>query len=172
MRSQIMLKILSLTLIGSAIGLSAWLLSANFPRSRQLVIPAVFDRDQPMLTRLGPDIRIKMENGEALILDDPVYFDLRSLPWFSRLRVTMVYRENSRLLQGIGGQVGAGWQYDVKTPVANQPLADGYRQAIFDFNLAEVYQQKNVRRFAISTKDAGADAGEIDIRKLILTLYW
>lgn len=165
---QKILKIINAALILSALGLVLWLANLNFPRSGQIVITAALGKDLPAFTRLGPDVRLKMENGWQAVLENPVYFDLRSLPWFIRARVYLTYRENGRRLEGLGGQTGPGWQYEVKKPLAVSNLADGIKQAIFDFDLAKLYSPKNVRRFLIATEQT--PGGELKIKELKIIL--
>ena len=165
-------KTVNILLIISSVGLLFWLVNLNFPRSRQIDINVEFGKDQPMLTRLGPDSRVKIENGQEAILADPVYFNLRSLPWFKKLRIKIVYQESGRILNGIGPQMSAGWQYEISKPIASSTRNDGLTEAYFDFDLGKIYQINNVRRFAISSSlIAGADNGQINIESLNITLY-
>jgi len=164
-----LLKIVTLILILSAIGLGIWLINKNF--FQQLVIKSIPEKNQPMLSTLGPQDRVRIENDYQLILDSPVYFDLRTLPWFSRLRISLIYRPAGRELEGVGWQVGPGFQYQIKEPILSRSLADGWQEAIFDLDLTKVYQQKNVKRFLISTLAAeGQERGELKIQSLELTV--
>ena len=164
-----LLKIVTLILILSAIGLGVWLVNKNF--FQQLVIKSIPGKNQPILSTLGPQDRVRIENNYQLILDSPVYFDLRTLPWFTRLRVNLIYQEAGRQLAGIGWQVGPGFQYQIQEPILSRSLADGWQEAIFDLDLTKVYQQKNVKRFLISTLAAEEqEKGELEIQSLELTV--
>src|SRR3989344_7585066 len=162
------LKIIKAVLIVAALGLVLWLANLNFPRSGQIVIQAEVGKESRAIPRLGPDVRLKLENGRPAVLENPVYFDLRALPWFIRARVYLVYQEDGRQLEGLGGQTGPGWQYEVKKPLAQADLQDGFKQAIFDFDLTKLYSQKNVKRFLIATSQA--PGGELKIKELKIIL--
>jgi len=167
-----LVKIINIFLIIAAAGVLLWLVNMNFLRSRQIDIKAEFGQDQPMMTRLGPDARLKIENGQEMILADPVYFDLRSLPWFNKMRLKIVYLESNRLLNGIGPQTAAGWQYDIAKPISINHRSDGFVEAYYDFDLNKIYHKKNIRRFAISSSpSSSAAAGQIIIQSLNVTLY-
>ena len=54
------LKIIKAVLIVAALGLVLWLANLNFPRSGQIVIQAQLGKDSRAITRLGPDVRLKL----------------------------------------------------------------------------------------------------------------
>ena len=151
------LKIINILLILSAIGLGLWLLNKNFPRG-DLVVDLDLEKAQPMISALGPEVRIVTEDDYYIVLESPVYFDLRSMPWFKQADIYLVF-QGQDILEGIGIQTGPGWSYEVREPVAVVEAEDGFFKALFSFDLQDYYQQKNVRRFLISTK-----AGEQDLK--------
>jgi len=162
------LKIINLLLILSALGLGLWLINQNFPSYGQLIVEPALGQDQPMISRLGPDPRVTLAADYQAILESPVYFDLRSMPWFTKARIYFVFQAVGLDLEGIGGQVGPGWQYDLQDPILVQDLGDGWQKAVFDFDLTKIYQQKNVRRFLISLQ---GEEGELRMKafKIILS---
>jgi len=149
---KLLLKSIDIFLILASVGLFLWLFNKNFPVGGQLEVKAVLGFDRPMISRLGPDPRLKVEDGYQVVLDNPVYFDLRSPRWFNQARVELVYKEFGRELENMAGKVGADWQYDSRQAIAVIELEDGWKKAIFDFDLNSMYAEKNVRRFLISTK--------------------
>lgn len=165
---RIWLKIINIFLVLVAIGFILWLLNKNVSYQGSFIIVMDFKKDQPMITRLGPGPRIKLENDYALILESPVYFDLRSLPWFKQAEVYLIFLEEGQKLEGIGGQVGEGWQYELQKPVVVIDEA-GWQQAVFDFDLTKVYQQKNIRRFLISIQQT-EEGGKLKIKALKIVL--
>lgn len=167
MNKPLLLKIINIFLILTAIGFGLWLVNQNFPLSGQIEINAIAAKDQPMLSRLGPEVRVRQEKDYQVILETPVYFDLRFLPWFKQARVQLVFQAVGSKLLGLGGQTGPEWGYDVKKPVLINDLGNGWQEAIFDFDLTKVYQQKNVRRFLISTDPR---QGELKIKSLKIIL--
>jgi len=167
------LKIISLFLILGAIFLALWLVNKNIPYYGNLILEMNFSHDQPMISRLGPEVRVKSEADYLLILESPVYFDLRALPWFTKARIYLTFADASLELEGLGVQVGPTWQYEVKTPLTIMPVGDNgdWQKAVFDFDLKDIYQQKNVRRFLISLKSASQDkGGEFKIKDLKIIL--
>lgn len=160
------LKIINILLILGAIGLVILLVNKNVPYKGSIIVEMDFEKDQSMITRLGPEVRVKLEEDYASVLESPVYFDLRAMPWFNQAQVYIIFKEQGQKLEGIGPQVGPGWQYEVKTPLLVSQ-DDDWQVAVFNFNLAEVYQQKNIKRFLISTTN---DSGELQIKTLKVIL--
>ncbi|MFA6382109.1 MAG: hypothetical protein WCX08_02460 [Candidatus Buchananbacteria bacterium] len=164
-------KIISFILVVFFIGLLLWLVNKNFPLSGQLEITGQPGKDLPMLSRLGPDPRIKLVKDYQIVLDNQVYFDLRSLPWFEKIRIKLIFRPAGRKLDGIGGQTGPGFQYDLKKPLLITDVSGNWQEAIFDFSAAKIYQQKNVRRFLISSSQIDPNIpGELIIKSLEISL--
>lgn len=159
-----------LSMVVLALGL--WLVNNNFPQSNQIVVNLTAGHDQPMLTRLGPEVRIKIEPSFQTILESPVYFDLRTLPWFGYARIELTFREVGTRLAGIGGQAAGEWNYVMSKPLAVESLGDGWQRAIFDFDLSTVIARKNVRRFLISTQNIDpARPGQLDVQSLKIIIH-
>src|SRR3989344_632409 len=76
---KILPKIVALILTLAAIGLGLWLGNKKFPAPQQRVVAAEVGREAPMLSSLGPTPRLTLDYPHQLILDSPVYFNLRSL---------------------------------------------------------------------------------------------
>ena len=164
---KISIKIISIFLILFAIGFGLWLVNKSFPRYGSLIVEPVLGEDQPMISRLGPDVRVRLEDGYQAILENPVYFDLRVMPWFTNARIYFIFKEAGLKLEGIGGKVGPDWQYEMQEPILAQDLEDGWQEAVFDFDLTKLYDQKNIKRFLISIQ---GEEGELRIKpfKIIL----
>ena len=165
---QIILKIINLTLILIVIGLGLWLVNINVPASGQLEINAVLGKDQRAISSLGPPPRLRLQTGYQEILENPVYFDLRSLRWFKQIRIDLVYQEGSRQLVGMAGKVGPDWQYLEKQPLAVLDLENGWKKATFNFESDALYSNKNIKRFLISTTGESGDVLKIKSIKIIL----
>lgn len=171
MNQSILLKTIKIVLILAAIGLGLWLINQNYPSSGQLQIEAVLGKDSPMISRLGPAVRVKIEKDYARVLETPIYFDLRSLPWFKQAQLELIFSKQGLALEGIGGQTAKGWQYDVQKPILMTDLGAGWQQAVFNFDLTKIYQQKNIRRFIISTQPTrGEGDSSLNIKSLKLIL--
>jgi len=168
---QTWLKIINIFLVLSAIGLVLWLFNKNFSAYDTLIIEASLGEDKAEISRLGPDPRVKLENDYQIIYETPIYFDLRTLPWFEQAQVYLIYQEVGQELVGLGGRSGPAWQYEVLSPVVVTDLADNWHKAVFSFDLDKVYQQKNISRFLISTKSLDQEnKGELRIRQLKVIL--
>ena len=165
---KVFLQTLNLLLILAAIGLGLWLVNQNFPAANQLAVAATLGEDTPMLSSLGPPPRLTLDYPHQLILDTPVYFDLRSLPWFTRARVELRYREEGRTLVGLAGKVGEPWQYAPVMPLLVTTDEDGWQRAIFDVDLTNLMRPKNVRRFLIET--VGPAGRALRLKSLDVTL--
>ncbi|HLC89753.1 MAG TPA: hypothetical protein VJG65_02210 [Patescibacteria group bacterium] len=166
------LKIINIFLILFFLGLLLWLFDQNFSLNGQLVIKSNLTKDLPMISKLGPEGRVNLRQSETLILDSPVYFDLRTMPWFKTARMILVYRSDGRILSGIGSQTGPGFSFAVQEPLAVNQRDDGDSEAVFDFNLASVYRDKNVTRFLIdstSLKDEVGNTISLKSLEIILT---
>lgn len=148
-----------------------WLLNLNFPLSRQQMIILDFFNDQRQASRLGPGDRLRNDQGLAAIIDHPVYFDLRFLPWYSRAKMTVVFKENGRKLEGLGRQTGPGFSFSVEPPLSVNERSEGENEAVFIIDLDKVYTQRNITRFLIASKPEKSDtAGELTIRSFTITL--
>ncbi|MDX9893267.1 MAG: hypothetical protein RB292_02525 [Patescibacteria group bacterium] len=143
--------IIKILVILLPLGLGLWLINKNVPVYGDLVINADFQHAQGALSLIGPEIRTKYQDGVLAILESPVYFDLRSLPWFKAARIYLTFKSQGAALEGLAPQVGPGWQYQLIKPMVIMDLDDGWQKAVFEFNLTEIYQAKNVKRFLIST---------------------
>ena len=165
---KILLKFISYVLILGAILAGLILFNLNFPADNALVIAASLGEDRPAISQIGPPPRQKLENDDQLILDSPVYFDVRTLPWFKQARIELIYQEGERKLIELGGQVGPGWQYYLVKPVSVISLADGWQKATFYFDLQILLKPKNMTRFLIST--SGQPQDQLKIKALTVTL--
>ena len=165
---KILPKIVALILTLAAIGLGLWLVNKNLPATNQLVVAAEFGRETPMLSSLGPPPRLTLDYPHQLILDSPVYFNLRSLSWFTRGRIELVYREEGRTLVSLAGKVGEPWQYATLPPLVITKDDEGWQHAIFDVDLTSLYHPKNIRRFLIDT--SGPVGQPLRLQRLQITL--
>jgi len=153
------------------VGLLLWLANINIPYGGELIVEMKLGEDQPMITQLGPAVRVKSGAEYQTILETPVYFDLRSMPWFTQAQIRLVYQEAGLELAGLGGQTGPGWGYDLQKPLVFNDLVlakEGWQEAIFNFDLTKIYQQKNIRRFLLATDPIGG--GELKIKNLKIIL--
>ncbi len=173
--SKLTLKIINIFFILFSIGLLIWLINQNIPYYGNQIIKLDFTKDQPMVSRLGPEVRTKIVDGYLAVLESPVYFDLRSLPWFRTARIYFTFKNDGAQLEGVAPQVGPGWQYHLVEPLVTMDLEDdlpaneaGWQKAVFDFKLDTVYQNKNVRRFLISTNHE--DQGKLLVKDLTIIL--
>lgn len=166
-----LLKFITLILILSAIGLAFWLVNQNVPAYGSQIIMLDFSKNQPMLSKLGPEVRTKNQDGLISILESPVYFDLRSMPWFSQAYIYIIYKEAGQELESMAVQTAPepGWHYYPQPPVVITETDDGFKKAVFIFNLNDFFSQRNVRRFLISTK-ATEERGELKIKTLKIIL--
>ncbi len=165
---KILLKTVTLLLTLAAIGLGLWLGNKNFPATNQLGVAAELGRAAPMLSSLGPPLRLTLDYPHQLILDAPVYFDLRSVSWFTRARLELVYREEGRTLVSVAGKGGEPWQYATSRPLLVTTDDEGWQHSIFEVDLTSLYHPKNIRRFLIDT--SGPVGRPLRLKSLQVTL--
>lgn len=144
----------------------------NFPLDKELTV-TLPTKNQRQISRLGPEPRVRISGSEQAIVESPVYFDVRILPWFRAATIEMVYKENGQAFDGIAVQSAVGWNYNLIKPYSVEELDNGWSKAIIDFNLSGGYQVHNVRRFLIGTQQTNPDArGELILRELSVKLFW
>jgi hypothetical protein len=144
----------------------------NFPFDRELTVILPI-KNERQISRLGPEPRVRISGSEQAIVEGPVYFDIRVLPWFRAAKIEIVYKENGQAFDGIAVQSAAGWNYDLIKPYSVEELDDGWSKATIDFDLSGGYQVRNVRRFLIGTQQTNPDArGELTLRELSVKLFW
>lgn len=149
---KLMVKIIGLVLTLSVIGGAILLVNKNFPASNLLKVEMILGRDSRMISRLGPDVRLRNQNGYQEILDSPVYFDVRALPWFSGAWIEIIHQSSPRELVGVGGQVSEPWGYDIKQPLSTVPLANGWQRSTFYVDLDSLLDKRNLKRFVIDSR--------------------
>ena len=146
------LNLITIFLVSAAVGLGLWLVNKNFPASGFLEISAVLGQDRPAISRLGPDPRVKLENGVQAIIEGPVYFDLRAPRWFNQAHLEITYWPAGRTFKALGGKVADPWSYLIKEPLAVVAEENNWQTAIFEFDLNQLLSQKNVKRFVFDTQ--------------------
>lgn len=164
--------ILYIILIIVVIGAFAVVSYLNFPLSGKLVIP-VPTENQRMISRLAPEVRIKINDNTQIVLESPVYFDVRILPWFQTVLVEVMYRENGQALDGVGLQSGPGFNYNLQKTSDIIEHGNGWKSAEFNFDLNGGYHVRNTRRFLVSTTPRdGSNRGSLEIKSIIITARW
>lgn len=163
-------RIASIVLSGIAIGLCGLLVILNYPFDTTFVTMTL-GKDTSRISRLGPDVRVPLADGGQLIKESPVYFNLRVLPWYSRAQIIITFDERGSTISKMGGQTAPGFNYFTIEPTVVRSVNEGTK-AIFDFNLADVYQQKNMYRFLIDTEKVGeASEGEVVVKEIKVFLF-
>lgn len=142
----------------------------NFPFYGAAKIEAALGQDTPQISRLGPEVRLRnIESGQQIV-EGPVYFDVRIMPWYNQAKVIVIYQEIAgHALNGMGRHTGPEFSYEVTKPIAIFDHGDGYKRADFIFDLNGFYQEKNVYRFLVDTVK-GQSGGAVEIKELKLFL--
>lgn len=144
--------ILTILLGGLALLLLFWLVLANVPYLGVFKIEAQLGQSTPLVSSLGPEVRTKLVDNYQAVLESPVYFEFRALPWFNQARVIVVYQVvQGHDLVGLGRHTGPGFSYELQAPVAVLENQDGSAKAFFDFDLTQFYQEKNIYRVLLDT---------------------
>ena len=169
---KILLPSFSILLVGVAALLLVWLAMENFPAAGSMAIKAVLGRSLPMISSLGPEVRTKLTPDYQAILESPVYFDLRAMPWFNKAIVTIVYQEvGNHVLVGLGRHTGPDFNFQLAKADSVATLASGDKKAVFRVNLQDFYQQKNIYRFLLDTSNHQYQTGsELRIKSLNVVL--
>ncbi|MDD2807041.1 MAG: hypothetical protein PHW95_00770 [Patescibacteria group bacterium] len=167
--NKYLLKFASIIFIILFIATISYLIFENFSFfSAQKIVLST--SDQPMMTKLGPAVRVTNNDGVQNILAGPVYFDLRSMPWFTQATVYLTFKSAGINLENMAYQTGPGFQYQTVEPLLVEAIGDGWTKATFSFEMSKIYQKRNVRRFLISV----SPSDENHIKSLILkelTIY-
>ena len=159
-------------LISLAVFLLVWLGVKNYPHYGAVKITAELGQSTPLISSLGPEVRTKLGDDYQAVLESPVYFDLRVMPWFNKAEVAVVYASvGQHDLVGLGRHTGPGFSYQVVPPKLVQAVAGGNTKAIFEFNLRDFYQEKNIYRFLLDTSVHQYQPGnELQIKELSVIL--
>jgi len=131
-------------------------------------IQAQLTKDSPAMSMLGPEPRVRQTNSGAEILDSPVYFDLRTMPWQNNAEIKIIYKENGRMLEALGIKTGPQWQYLLNKNFTKKEAGDGFFESEFRFDLNDAYGEKNIKRMIISTNGYSGQA--LTIKSLIITV--
>ena len=167
-------RIFTYLLSAAALALSGWLGLVNYPFYGQMFITMELGHDTPQISSLGPPSRVHLANGYQQVFEGPVYFNVRTLPWYHRAQIFITYTEQGQTLTGLGGQTAPGFNYQVIAPMVVRILGDGSKKAVFDVNLSWVYEQKNFRRFLLELEptqlDQVGERGELQISEIRVLL--
>lgn len=161
-------------LIALGVFLVIWLVINNIPHYGIFSVEATLGQSTSIISNLGPEVRTKVTDDYEAILESPVYFEVRAMPWYNKATVYVTYEPmGGHELLGIGRQTGPGFNYKVHLPLIIRDLENNNLKAIFEFNLNEFYQEKNVYRFLIDTSRhsyVGGDELRIKELKVIFSL--
>lgn len=150
---KVVISVTIIFLTTISVSIILWLVNQNFPATGEYEIIAVLGQDTPRISQLGPPPRVKLENDYQLMLEGPIYFDMRSPRWFDNARIEIEFQNGERTLKGLGGQVGASdWQYLLKEPLEIVDLGNGWQKAIFFFDLDQLHANRNINRFLVDTQ--------------------
>ena len=139
-------------LLLAAVGIfGGWVVFKNFPATGEVTYTMQLGSDTRAVTRLGPDPRLRLQTGYQEVLEGPIYFDVRIMPWQSQATIKIEYKEINRTLNRVGGKIADPWQFDLRLPVETIDLFDGWKRATFVSDLAPLLAPKNMYRFLIDT---------------------
>ncbi len=164
-------RVTSLVCATVATAIMLMLLALNFPLSGTMTTHATLGEDSKIISKFGPEVRVRMQGDYQEIIDSPVYFDYRFMPWFNSARIELVYRESGRTLTGLGLQNGPEFSYDVRREFESIDVGDGFRRVSFDVSTDELYTHRNVTRFLIETKPVDDKGGTFDLYSLTVQLW-
>jgi len=150
------------------LGFSLILINKNIPASGYLKFSAQLGKDTAMISSLNPVANVSLVDDYQNILDNQVYFDLRSLNWFNGGWIELVYQPIGRQLVGLSIQRGDSLLDEVKKPLSDINLSDGWRQAFFYFDFSVPLNKKNIRRFTIESVGQPGDVLKIKSINIIL----
>jgi len=155
-------------LLLAAVGIfGGWIIFKNFPATGEVSYTMQLGSDTRAVTRLGPDPRLRTGEGYQEVLEGPIYFDVRIMPWQQRAKIEIEYQEIDRTLNRIGGKVADPWQFDLRLPVETIDLSGGWKRATFISDLAPLLAPKNSYRFLIDT--TGGTGQVMLIRSITIT---
>ena len=163
---------LTILLAGLAVILVFWLGLQNIPYLGVLTIEAKLGQSTPLISSLGPEVRTKLAGDYQAVLESPVYFEFRAMPWFNQAQILVVYETvGGHELLGLGRQTGPGFNYELQTATAVLNSDGQTKKAFFVFKLAEFYQKKNIYRVLLDTNLHQSQSGsELRIKEIKVLL--
>ena len=170
MKKPVLLFTILLTAL--ALLLIFWLCLESFPYLGVFRIEAVLGQSTPLISSIGPEVRTKLSGDYQTILESPVYFEFRALPWFTHAQVSVTYEPTGgHDLVGLGRHTGPDFSYTVQAPTAILRESEQTKKAIFDFDLSSFYQEKNMYRVLIDTTAHQYQVGsELHIKEIKILL--
>lgn len=162
----------SYLMIASAVFLVVWLVINNIPHYGIFSIEVTLGQSTSIISNLGPEVRTKVTDDYEAILESPIYFEVRAMPWYNKATVYVTYEPmGEHELVGLGRHIGPGFNYKVHLPQIIRDLENNNLKAVFEFNLNEFYQEKNVYRFLIDTsRHSYVEGDELRIKELKVIL--
>lgn len=158
--------------IATAVFLITWLVINNIPHYGIFSVEATLGQSTSIISNLGPEVRTIVADDYEAILESPVYFEVRAMPWYNKATVYVTYEPvGDHELLGMGRHTGPGFSYKVHLPQIIRGLDSDDRKVIFEFDLNEFYQEKNVYRFLIDTsRHSYVEGDELRIKELKVIL--
>jgi len=166
------LLIFTFLLVVSSVFLGLWLVIQNFPHYGIFKVEASLGENTSIISSLGPEVRTRLTAEGQEVLESPIYFDLRVMPWFNKAEVFITYEPvGDHDLVGVGRHTGPGFSYNLQIPDVVRELENSDLKAIFIFDLNDFYQEKNIYRFLIDTSNHQYQQGsELIIKELKIFL--
>lgn len=169
---KVIFPLFNYILIALGIFLIIWLVINNIPHYGIFSVEATLGQSTSIISNLGPEVRTMVTDDYEAILESPVYFEVRAMPWYNKAVVYVTYEAvGGHELLGVGRHTGPGFSYKVHLPQIIRDLDSDDHKAIFEFDLDEFYQEKNVYRFLIDTSRHDYTEGdELRIKELKVIL--
>lgn len=157
-------KIFHYLIIAIFVVFPLYILVRNFPLSGTISQSANFSENSPFIFDIGPDPRVIKGPDALVILEGPIYFDTRVMPFFNEVRISITYQQRGLKLEGLGRQTGQGFSYEVLKP-ALLSEENGWITAEWDIRSDNFYTERNVTRVLLDIMD---EAGIFSERKHLI----
>lgn len=165
---QVVFPIFNYILIALGVFIVILIFINNIPHYGIFSVEATLGQSTSIISSLGPEVRTRITDDYEIILESPVYFEVRAMPWYNKAEVYVTYEAiGGHDILGMGRHTGPGFDYQLQSPKIIRDLEGEYSKAIFEFDLNNFYQEKNVYRFLIDTsRHSYTEGDELRIKQL------
>lgn len=159
--------------------LCAYIVNYHFPFSGMKTIETDFRAGKGIVSYLYPVARVRdmaVTDGRSYrpMVEDPVYFDVRTIVPHERVRIILIYNNTTGVPLKIGMKLPEGTGADFELHALENEVKEGEwtrGEVLFDLSRASYYNSKYTFAFSVpGLRTEGVGAGEVRLAQMTLTL--